>query len=147
LELQEPPHDTGAWGFREYLRTFFIFLRLSGRLSDIRLTAPVFFFFSERTSKGRMEIQSNSFTEQQYFSGYRSAYQAATGENTNLLEWGARHFARLYWKAVTAAADSRDTTARELFRTYSDVRLLTRYMTQLGYGYVCSERERWTCVN
>ena len=135
LELQEPPHDTGAWGFREYLRTFFIFLRLSGRLSDIRLTAPVFFFFSERTSKGRIEIQSNSFTEQNYFSGYRSAYQAATGENTNLLQWGAQHFARLYWKAVTAAADRVDTTARELFRTYPDVTLLTRYMTQLGYEW------------
>jgi putative ATP-dependent endonuclease of the OLD family len=135
LELQEPPHDSGAWGFREYLRTFFIFLRLSGRLADIRLTAPVFFFFSERTSKGRIEIQSNSFTEQSYFSGYRSAYQAATGENTNLLQWGAQHFARLYWKAVTAAADRVDATARELFRTYPDVQLLTRYMTQLGYEW------------
>jgi predicted ATPase len=135
LELQEPPHDSGAWGFREYLRTFFIFLRLSGRLADIRLTAPVFFFFSERTSKGRIEIQSNSFTEQSYFSGYRSAYQAATGENTNLLQWGAQHFARLYWKAVTAAAHRPDATARELFRTYPDVQLLTRYMTQLGYEW------------
>jgi hypothetical protein len=82
-----------------------------------------------------MEIQSNQFTEQNYFSGYRSAYQAATGENTNLLQWGAQHFARLYWKAVTAAADRRDTTARELFRTYPDVRLLTRYMTELGYEW------------
>jgi putative ATP-dependent endonuclease of the OLD family len=135
LDLQEPDPETGAWAFKEYLRTFFIFLRLSSRLADIRLTAPVFFFFSERTSKGRMEIQSNQFTEQNYFSGYRSAYQAATGENTNLLQWGTQHFARLHWKAVNEAAERRDTTARDLFRSYQDVKLLTRYMTQLGYEW------------
>lgn len=135
LELEEPNHKSGAWGFREYLRTFFIFMRLGSRLPDIRLTSPVFFFFSERTSKGRIEIQSNQFTEQNYFSGLRTAYQAATGENTNLLQWGAQHFARLYWKAVTAAAERLDAVASELFKEYPDVGLLTRYMQQLGYEW------------
>ncbi len=135
LELEEPDHQTGAWGFREYLRTFFIFMRLSSRLPDIQLTSPVFFFFSERTSKGRIEIQSTQFTEQHYYSGLRTAYQAATGENTNLLQWGAQHFARLYWKAVTDAAKSRDHVTEDLFSKYPDVVLFTRYLKQLGYEW------------
>ena len=36
LSLQEPPHDSAAWGFREYLRTFFIYMRLAPRLVDVR---------------------------------------------------------------------------------------------------------------
>jgi putative ATP-dependent endonuclease of the OLD family len=135
LEFEEPSRESGAWGFREYLRTFFIFLRLSSRLKDIRLTSPVFFFFSERTSKGRLDIQSTQFSEQQYYTGFRSAYQAATGENTNLLQWGAQHFARLYWRAVNDAAVRKDAVANDIFRLYPDVQLFTRYMSQLGYEW------------
>jgi hypothetical protein len=102
---------------------------------DVRLTSPVFFFFSERTSKGRVEVQTNQFSEQNYYSGYRNAYQAATGESTNLLQWGAQHFARLHWRAVTAASESRELIAQDVFGTYSDVGLLTRYMAQLGYEW------------
>src|SRR5207245_8709006 len=44
FEFQEPDPDTAAWGFKEYLRTFFIFMRLGSRLPDIKLTSPLFFF-------------------------------------------------------------------------------------------------------
>jgi hypothetical protein len=101
LDLREPEHSTAAWGFKEYLRTFFIFMRLARQLPDVKLTSPVFFFFSQRTSSRKVEIQSNQLTEQSYFQGFRSASQAAMGENTDLLQWGAQHFARLYWKAIT----------------------------------------------
>lgn len=135
FNLQEPEHNTAAWGFKEYLRTFFIFMRLASRLPDVKLTSPVFFFFSERTSNRKVEIQSNQITEQSYFTGFRSAYQAAMGENTDLLQWGAQHFARLYWKAVHGAATKRDTIAQDLFKLEPDVKLLSHYMQQLGYEW------------
>jgi predicted ATPase len=135
FELEEPEGSTPAWGFKEYLRTFFIFMRLANRLPDVQLTSPVFFFFSQRTSNRKVEIQSSQITEQNYFTGFRSAYQAAMGENTDLPQWGAQHFARLYWKAVTSAATKRDTTFRDLFPLEPDVKLLSHYMQQLGYEW------------
>jgi putative ATP-dependent endonuclease of OLD family len=135
FNFQEPEPNTAAWGFKEYLRTFFIFMRLASRLPDVKLTSPVFFFFSERTSNRRVEIQSNQITEQSYFTGFRSAYQAAMGENTDLLQWGAQHFARLYWKAVHNAASKLDTIAPDLFKLEPDVKLLSHYMQQLGYEW------------
>jgi len=135
FDLQEPELSTAAWGFKEYLRTFFIFMRLASRLPDVKLTSPVFFFFSQRTSNRNPEIQSNQITEQSYFTGFRSAYQAAMGENTDLLQWGAQHFARLYWKAVTSAASKRDITTQDLFALDPDVKLLSHYMQQLGYEW------------
>ena len=135
LDLQEPEHSTAAWGFKEYLRTFFIFMRLARHLSDVKLTSPVFFFFSQRTSSRKVEIQSNQLTEQSYFQGFRSASQAAMGENTDLLQWGAQHFARLYWKAITSAASKRDTITQDLIALEPDVKLFTHYMHQLGYEW------------
>jgi predicted ATPase len=135
FNLQEPEPSSAAWGFKEYLHTFIIFMRLASRLPNIKLTSPVFFFFSERTANRKVEIQSNQITEQSYFSGFRSAYQAAMGDNTDLLQWGALHFARLYWKAVHGAASKRDTTASDLFRLEPDVKLLSHYMQQLGYEW------------
>lgn len=135
FNFQEPEPKTAAWGFKEYLRTFFIFMRLASRFSDIKLTSPVFFFFSERTSNRRVEIQSNQITEQNYYTGFRSAYQAAMGENTDLLQWGAQHFARLYWKAVNNAANAPDVIAMDLFELEPDVKLLKHYMQQFGYEW------------
>jgi putative ATP-dependent endonuclease of the OLD family len=66
FDLQEPERSTAAWGFKEYLRTFFIFMRLASRLPDVKLTSPVFFFFSQRTSNRNPEIQSNQITEQSW---------------------------------------------------------------------------------
>jgi predicted ATPase len=134
LSLIEPKADSAAWAFKEYLRDFFIFMRLSGRLPQLRLSAPVFFFFSERTFGRKLEVQSNQITEQQYYAGYRSASQAAMGESTNLLQWGAQHFARLHWKAVNRAAESSEK-ASDLFSQEPDVQLLTRYLRQLGYEW------------
>ena len=86
LTLVEPQADSPEWAFKEYLRDFFIFMRLSGRLPKLRLSAPVFFFFSERAFGRKLEVQSNQITEQQYYAGYRSASQAAMAEGTNLLQ-------------------------------------------------------------
>lgn len=134
LTLVEPQADSPEWAFKEYLRDFFIFMRLSGRLPKLRLSAPVFFFFSERAFGRKLEVQSNQITEQQYYAGYRSASQAAMAEGTNLLQWGAQHFARLHWKAVNRAAESNEK-ASDLFSMEPDVQLLTRYLRQLGYEW------------
>jgi putative ATP-dependent endonuclease of the OLD family len=133
--LDEPAKHTAAWAFKEYLREFFIFMRLSSRIPQLRLTSPVFFFFSERTFGRKLEVQTNQITEQNYFAGMRSASQAAMGDNTNLLQWGAQHFARLHWKAVNGAAHVRDRTAEDLFALEPDVKLLNKYMHQLGYQW------------
>ena len=79
--------NTPAAAFREYLRTFFIFIRLSSHLEDVILTAPVFFFFSERTANKNISIQTSQITDQSYYSGYRNVYQAAMGESTDLFLW------------------------------------------------------------
>lgn len=133
--LEEPHRDTPSWGFKEYLREFFIFMRLSTRLSALKLTAPVFFFFSERTFGKKLEVQSTQTTENNYFAGFKSISQAAMGDNTNLLQWGAQHFARLHRRAVNKAAELRDKTAADIFALEPDVQMLTRYMRQLGYEW------------
>jgi putative ATP-dependent endonuclease of the OLD family len=135
LSLKEPTLDTPAWAFKEYLHTFFIFMRLASKLPDVTLSSPVFFFFSERTFNKNIEIQTSQLTDQSYFQGYRSAYQAAMGENTNLLQWGAQHFVRLYRKAVNRAAEKRGATTEDFFSVEPDVQLLNRYMRQLGYKW------------
>jgi putative ATP-dependent endonuclease of the OLD family len=135
LTLKEPTLDTPAWAFKEYLHTFFIFMRLSSKLPDVTLSSPVFFFFSERTFNKNIEIQTSQLTDQSYFQGYRSAYQAAMGENTNLLQWGAQHFVRLYRKAVNRAAEKRGAMTEDFFSVEPDVQLLNRYMRQLGYKW------------
>ncbi len=134
-DLLEPDRNSAAWGFKEYLRTFFIFMRLSPRISGLRLTSPVFFFFSERTANRNIVIQSNQITEENYFTGHRSVYHAATGENTDLLQWGAQHFARQYWKAVHKAASTPSAITIDIFKLEPDVILLNRYMQQLGYEW------------
>ena len=135
FELQEPPDGTPEWAFMKYLNTFFKFMRLSTHIEGIRLTSPVFFFFSQRHFDRSVEIQPNDITEQSYYSGFRSAYEAAMGENTNLLQWGARHFARLYWKALNDAAAKKDAVAWELYALEPDVKLLSEYLLQLGYRW------------
>jgi putative ATP-dependent endonuclease of the OLD family len=135
LSLEDPVAGTAEWAFLAYLRDFFIFMRLASRIPDIKLTSPIFFFFSERTFGKKLEVQSNQITEQNYFAGFRSASQAAMGDNTNLLQWGAQHFARLHWKAVNRAAVVKDKTAADFFKLEPDVQLLNRYMKQLGYEW------------
>ncbi len=135
LALKEPAQDTPAWAFKEYLHTFFIFPRLANRLPDVLLSSPVSFFFSERTFNKNIEIQTTQRTDQSYFQGFRSAYQAAMGENTNLLQWGTQHFVRLYRKAVNRAAEIRGETTKDLFSVEPDVKLLNRYIRQLGYEW------------
>ncbi|MBL0889491.1 MAG: AAA family ATPase [Gemmatimonadaceae bacterium] len=135
LVLQPPADRTAEWVFAEYLRTFFIFMRLASRIPDVKLSSPVFFFFSERNAGRSLDIGAGSLTEQQHYQGFRSAYQAALGDNTNLMQWGAQHFARLHRKATNLAAERRDSTTADFFSHEPDVRLLARYMQQLGYEY------------
>ena len=134
LQLESPPADTAAWAFHEYLKTFFIFVRVAHRLSDVELNSPVFFFSSERALSKSFEVQAGQLTEQHYFDGYRSAYQAATGDSMNLMQWGSQHFVRLHRKAVIESSTS-DKTWEHFFGKYADVKLLTRYMQQLGYEW------------
>ena len=135
LSLQEPEEGSAEWAFKFYLQTFSIFTRLANRMNNIELTVPVFFFFSERSLGKNLKVQGNQITEQNYFSGFRNASHAAMSDNTNLLQWGAQHFARLRSKAVHQAAAVRDKTADDLFELEPDVKLLNRYMEQLGYKW------------
>ncbi len=133
LSLRPPVERTSEWAFAEYLRTFFIFMRLAGRMPDVKLSSPVFFFFSERNAGRNLDIGAGNLTDQQHFQGFRSAYQAAVGDNTNLMQWGAQHFARLHRKATNLAAERRDSTTADFFNGETDVKLLARFMNQLGY--------------
>jgi hypothetical protein len=56
MEIQALEPHSPAWAFREYLRTFFIFMRLSGRISGLDLTSPVFFFFRNASSIATLEF-------------------------------------------------------------------------------------------
>jgi putative ATP-dependent endonuclease of the OLD family len=134
LRLEEPLRDTPAWAFLEYLKTFFIFVRVASRIPTMNLSAPVFFFSSDRALSRSFEVQAGQLTEQTYFDGYRSAYHAATGESMNLMQWGAQHFVRLHRNSVIESSTS-DKTWRDFFETYPDVKLLTRYLRQLGYSW------------
>ena len=135
LQLEPSGKDTAQGAFAEYLREFFIFLRVAHRVPDVTLSSPVFFFSSERTLSRQFEVQAAQLSEQAYFDGYRSAYQAAVGENMNLMQWGAQHFVRLYRRAVTAAAKVKDKIWSDFFYQYDDVKLLTHYLEQLGYTW------------
>ncbi|HEY4320123.1 MAG TPA: AAA family ATPase [Gemmatimonadales bacterium] len=134
LQLEAPEHGTPAWAFLEYLRTFFIFLRVASHVPEMSLSAPVFFFSSDRALSRSFEIQAGQLTDQAYFDGFRSAYHAATGDSMNLMQWGAQHFARLHRSAVIEASTS-PLVWSDFFAKYPDVQLLTRYMTQLGYEW------------
>ncbi len=134
LQLESPHADTAAWAFHEYLKTFFIFVRVAHRLSDVQLNSPVFFFSSERALSKSFEVQAGNLTEQRYFDGYRSAYQAATGDSMNLMQWGSQHFVRLHRQAVIESSTS-GRTWEHFFSKYGDVKLLTRYIQQLGYEW------------
>lgn len=133
LVLRPPTERSAEWVFAEYLKTFFIFMRLAGRLPDVKLSSPVFFFFSERNAGKNLDIGAGTLTEQHHFQGFRSAYQAAVGDNTNLMQWGAQHFARIHRRSTSLAAERRDSTTADFFNRETDVKLLIRYMTQLGY--------------
>jgi putative ATP-dependent endonuclease of the OLD family len=50
------------------------------------------------------------------------------------MQWGAQHFVRLHRNAVIESSNSQQTW-RHFFAKYPDVKLLTRYMTQLGYEW------------
>lgn len=134
LKLEEPSRNTPAWAFLEYLKTFFIFVRVAHRVPQMSLSAPVFFFSSDRALSRSFEVQAGQLTEQAYFDGYRSAYHAATGDSMNLMQWAAQHFVRLHRTAVIESATS-PKTWRDFFKTYADVELLTRYLRQLGYAW------------
>lgn len=135
LVFEEPTNGTPAWAFREYLREFFIFLRVATRIPDVTLSSPVFFFSSDRALTRKFEVQAGQLTEQTYFDGYRSAYHAATGESMNLMQWGTQHFVRLHRKSVIQAASETGKTWQNFFWVYPDVKLLSRYLEQLGYKW------------
>lgn len=135
LQLEPSAKDTAQGAFAEYLREFFIFLRVAHRVPDVTLSSPVFFFSSERALSRQFDVQAAQLSEQAYFDGYRSAYQAAVGENMNLMQWGAQHFVRLYRQAVAAGSNVKDKTWRDFFYQYDDVKLLTHYLEQLGYTW------------
>lgn len=134
LVLEEPAAETPAWAFLEYLREFFIFLRVVNRIPDVTLSSPVFFFSSDRAFSKNFEVQAGQLTEQTYFDGYRSAYHAAMGESMNLMQWGTQHFVRLHRKAVNKASKT-EKMWPEFFSSNSDVKLLNRYLEQLGYKW------------
>lgn len=135
LELQESPMHSAEWAFAEYLRTFFIFMRLSGKDSSTKLSSPVFFFFSERNAGRSLDIGAGNLTEQNYYQGFQSVYQSALGDNTNLMQWGAQHFARLHRRCTNRAAQKREATTQDFLVLEEDVQLLDRYMHQLGYDF------------
>lgn len=134
LQLEEPQSNTPEWGFLEYLRTFFVFVRVAEHVPGLELSAPVFFFSSDRALSKSFDVQASQLTEQQYFDGYRNAYQAATGDSMNLMQWGAQHFVRLHRQAVIQASSSAQTW-QYYFNKFPDVEILGRYLEQLGYTW------------
>ena len=94
----------------------------------------MFFFSADRALNRNFEIQAQQLTDQAYFDGYRSAYQAATGNSMNLMQWGTQHFVRIHRQAVIRSSNT-DKTWEYFFAQSPDVILLTRYLEQLGYGW------------
>ncbi|NOT94821.1 MAG: AAA family ATPase [Nitrospira sp.] len=135
LELEQVERNTPAWGFLEYLNTFFIFMRVVHHVPDISLSSPVFFFSSERALTKNFDIQAGNLTEESYHNGFRTAYNAATGQNTNLLQWSAQHFVRLYRRSQVRASNTREAVVRDFLEKEPDVILLRRYLAQLGYDW------------
>ena len=108
-------------------------MRVASSIPDIELSAPIFFFSSERALTKGFEIQAGHLTEDSYISGYQSAFNAATGQ-TNLLQWGSQHFVRLYRRSLSRAGKERDAHFQDFLRNEPDVVLLDRYLEKLGYG-------------
>ncbi|XOV85275.1 MAG: AAA family ATPase [bacterium] len=133
-ELVSPEKNSGAYGFLRYLNDFFIFMRIASRIPDVVLSAPIFFFSSERTFTKGFEIQAGQLTEDTYLSGYQTAFNAATGQ-TNLLQWGSQHFVRLFRRSNSRAGASREAHFQDFLRKEPDVILLDRYLEKLGYGW------------
>lgn len=142
-ELVEPKKDTGDYGFLRYLNDFFIFMRVTSSIPHIVLSAPIFFFSSERALTRGFEIQAGQLTEDHYLNGYQSAFNAATGQ-TNLLQWGSQHFVRLYRRSLSRAGQSREAHFQDFLRNEPDVILLDRYLEKLGYGWNLEHDEEQT---
>ncbi|MBT5374005.1 MAG: AAA family ATPase [Rhodospirillaceae bacterium] len=136
LQLNEPEENTPAWAFKEYLCNFFIYMRLSTQIPEMNLTSPVFFFFSERSFNREATIQINQTTEQTIHDGFRNVFQqAATGSNTDLFQFGMQHFLRIRHKAVYEAGYNKGVEATELINENDDVKMLKKYLSQLGYEW------------
>ncbi len=134
LTLEEDTAPTARAAFREYLQHFFVFMRVASKVPEATLTSPIFFFSSDRALTKSFEVQAGQLTEDQYHSGFRSAFSAATGQ-TNLLQWGAQHFVRLYRRSQAKAGRVRDKITEDFLRSEPDVQLLDRYLTKLGYKW------------
>jgi putative ATP-dependent endonuclease of OLD family len=133
-DLIPPLPGSGAYAFLRYLNEFFIFMRVTSDIPELVLSAPVFFFASDRALTKGFEIQAGNLTQDTYLSGFQNAFNAATGQ-TNLLEWGAQHFVRLYRRALAKAGKERGAHFQDFLRTEPDVLLLDRYLKKLGYGW------------
>lgn len=142
-ELEKPEKGTAEYGFFKYLNEFFIFMRISSRVPSLNLSAPIFFFSSERALTKGFEIQAGNLTEDNYLSGYQSAFNAATGQ-TNLLQWGSQHFVRLYRRSLSKAGKSREAHFQDFLRKEPDVVLLDKYLGMLGYGWNLDHDEEQT---
>ena len=142
-ELEKPEKGTAEYGFFKYLNEFFIFMRISSRVPNLDLSAPIFFFSSERALTKGFEIQAGNLTEDHYLSGYQSAFNAATGQ-TNLLQWGSQHFVRLYRRSLSKAGKSREAHFQDFLRKEPDVLLLDKYLGMLGYGWDLEHDEEQT---
>ena len=108
-------------------------MRVVNHVPEVSLSSPVFFFSSERALTKNFDISAGNLTEESYHSGFRTAFNAATGQSTNLLQWGAQHFVRLYRRAQVRAGNSREAVVRDFLEKEPDVMLLRRYLAQLGY--------------
>ena len=133
-DLVPPSDGSGEYAFLRYLNEFFIFMRVAPDIPELVLSAPVFFFASDRTLTKGFEIQAGNLTQDTYLSGFQNAFNAATGQ-TNLLEWGAQHFVRLYRRALAKAGKERGAHFLDYLRAEPDVLLLERYLEKLGYGW------------
>ncbi len=133
-ELIKPSDFSGEYGFLRYLNEFFVFMRVSKNIPELILSAPIFFFSSERALTKNFEIQAGHLTEDHYLSGFQSAFNAATGQ-TNLLQWGSQHFVRLYRRSLSKAGNERGAHYNDFLRSEPDVRLLDKYLEKLGYGW------------
>jgi putative ATP-dependent endonuclease of the OLD family len=142
-ELEAPKKGTGAYGFLRYLNDFFIFMRVATSIPNVVLSAPIFFFSSERALTKGFEIQAGNLTEDNYLSGYQSAFNAATGQ-TNLLQWGSQHFVRLYRRSLWKAGNSTESHFQDFLRKEPDVILLDKYLGMLGYGWHLEHDEEQT---
>lgn len=135
LYLVKPEEGSSEEAFLNYLQTFFLYQRFSFDVPGLRLATPVFFFSSERTFDRDSVVQLQQATFDQIISIRQSAHKAAVGENTNLLQLGTRHFARLYLAAKETASNTRDSVVGDEFRKMPDVKLLSSYLHQLGYEW------------